>query len=173
MEERGFNPAEFCKACSRFVTGITVVTSIKCDGAPVGVTVSSFTSVSLKPPLVLVCLHHESKVLDHVLASGRFGLNILASHQEEFSSRFAGRLQDRFEGLSWHPGSTGVPLLCGVLATLECTLDRCFPAGDHQIVIGRVITVASEEGSPLVRFSSGYRSLPMVHSDGALRKVVG
>ena len=161
MEERPFDSAEFCKACSHFATGVTVVTSVKCDGSPVGVTVSSFTSVSLEPPLVLVCLKAESKVLDHVLVAGRFGLNILASHQEEFSSRFARPLQDRFEGLAWHPGATGVPLLCGVLATLECALDSCFPAGDHQILIGRVITVASAEGAPLVRFASRYRSLPM------------
>jgi flavin reductase (DIM6/NTAB) family NADH-FMN oxidoreductase RutF len=171
MSERAFDPADFRKACSRFATGITVVTSIRSDGSPVGVTVSSFTSVSLEPPLVLACIHEHSQILDDVRAGGRFGLNILASHQEEFSSRFASRLQDRFDGLSWHLGATGVPLLSGVLATIECALHSCFAAGDHQILIGNVITATSREGSPLVRYASGYRSLPVVSSEAGLRKV--
>lgn len=171
MEHRGFDPADFRKACSRFATGITVVTSVRSDGSPVGITVSSFTSVSLEPALVLVCISEHAKALAAVRAASRFGLNILASHQEEFSSRFAGHLQDRFEDLAWHSGSTGVPLLCGVLATLECALERIVPAGDHQILIGRVLTVASEEGSPLVRFASGYRSLPIVQSEATLHKL--
>jgi flavin reductase (DIM6/NTAB) family NADH-FMN oxidoreductase RutF len=145
------------------------VTSFKNNGAPVGITVSSFTSVSLDPPLVLVCIHERSRVLDELLKTGRFGLNILAAHQEELSVRFAGPVPDKFEGLTWHRGSTGVPLLSGVLATLECSVERTVGCGDHQILIGNVLAVSKREGHPLIRYSSAYCSLATIQAEASLK----
>lgn len=170
MEERAFDLSEFRSTCGRFVTGVTVVTSVRTDGSPVGITVSSFTSVSMDPPLVLVCIHERSRILEDLLQSGRFGLNILASHQEEISSRFAARAPDRFEGLAWYSGTTGVPLLSGVLATIECAVERAVPGGDHQILIGSVLALSSREGVALARFSSNYHALPATPSYAKLQK---
>jgi len=150
---------DFRGACSRFATGVTIVTSLRSDGAPVGMTVSSFTSVSLEPPLVLVCLHERCSILQDLVQTGRFGLNILASHQQGLSARFADQVKDRFQGLDWRHGSSGVPLLSDVLATMECDVDRAYSCADHQILIGRVSTMSSHDGAPLVRFSSTYHSL--------------
>lgn len=170
MQESRFAATDFRSICSRFVTGITVVTSTKTDGSPLGITVSSFTSVSLDPPLVLVCIHERSRVLEDILQAGRFGLNILAAHQEEVASKFAARTTDCFEGVRWHRGSTGVPLLAGVLATMECGVDRSVPGGDHRILIGSVTALSSREGAPLARFSSAYHALASRTPEASLRK---
>lgn len=135
------------------------MTTLRSDGAPVGMTVSSFTSVSLEPPLVLICIHEHCPVLKDVMRLGQFGLNILASHQEELSLRFAAHLTDRFEGIEWRGGSSGVPLFTDVLATMECAVEQSYPCGDHWILIGRVSALDSHEGTPLVRFSRSYHSL--------------
>ena len=150
---------DFRSACGRFATGVTVLTTMRSDGMPLGMTVSSFTSVSLEPPLLLVCLHERCSLLRDVVQTGRFGLNILSSHQQEVSSRFAEHIADRFQGLNWSHGTSGVPLLSDVLATIECEVDRAYPCGDHQILIGRASKICTYDGAPLIRFSSAYHSL--------------
>lgn len=154
-----FSSIDFRSACSRFSTGITVATSLTATDEPVGITVSSFTSVSLEPPLVLVCIHEHSRVLPDFLRDGRFGLNVLADHQEGLSSRFARNAADHFKGVDWKFGHTGVPLLSGVLATFECRLRSVIPAGDHHILIGEVRVLAEHEGTPLIFFRSRFHCL--------------
>ena len=129
------------------------------DGKPYGITVSSFTSVSLNPPLVLVCIDHRSHLMEHFQDGRPFGINVLGEHQQDLSNRFSRGGPDRFESVGWHPGNTGVPLLPEVLATFECRLVDSKGAGDHLILIGEVLHAAYHEGKPLAYFRSSYRSV--------------
>jgi flavin reductase (DIM6/NTAB) family NADH-FMN oxidoreductase RutF len=149
-------PKQFRKACGKFVTGVTIVTTRGADGAPHGMTANSFTSISLDPPLVLFCAHRKIRLLEHFLQGGYFGVNILSEHQQELSNRFAKAGINRFAGVEWYEGKTGVPLLPGVLATLECRLDQTSEAGDHQILIGEAQYLGFREGTPLAYFGGGY-----------------
>jgi flavin reductase (DIM6/NTAB) family NADH-FMN oxidoreductase RutF len=147
---------EFRRASGCFTTGVAILTTVRPDGEPMGLTVNSFTSVSLAPPLVLVCVHGGSRVLEPLLIAGRFGINVLAADQRDLSTRFA---TDRSCALAWETGPTGVPLIPGALAVFECELSRDFDGGDHRILVGRVLRLAAGEGAPLVRYGSAYRGL--------------
>ena len=150
---------EFRHACGRFATGIAIASVLDAAGAPHGLTVSSFASVSLDPPLILVCLGHEVSVIDHFRAAKHFGINVLTESQRDLSERFARKGEDRFDGLEWHAGTTGVPLLTGVLAALECRTSHRFTAGDHDIFVGEMLAARVADGEPLIYFASGYRGL--------------
>jgi flavin reductase (DIM6/NTAB) family NADH-FMN oxidoreductase RutF len=149
----------FRRICGKFASGITIATVRDADGAPHGMTANSFTSVSLVPPLVLVCVDHRARILEHFRIGDHFGVNILGAAQRQLSDRFAGSGYDRFEGVTWNPGHTGVPLLADVLATLECARVNVVTAGDHDIVVGEVLHADCQEGEPLVFYGSQYRSL--------------
>ena len=159
MDSSVIDKQQFRQACGRFATGVTVTTVLGNDGSPYGITVSSFTSVSMTPPLVLVCVDHRSHLIEHFEDGCSFGINVLCEHQQDMSQRFSRNGPDRFESVSWYPGSTGVPLLPGVLATFECRLVDRKVAGDHLILIGEVIQAAYNEGYPLAYFRSSYRSV--------------
>ncbi len=148
---------EFRRACGRFATGITVASVLDAKGAPHGLTVSSFTSVSLNPPLILICLGHGVSAIHHFRAATHFGINVLAKDQRALSDRFARQGQNRFEGVAWQPGVTGVPLLPGVLAAIECSVHRIVPMGDHDILVGEMVHALIADGEPLLYFASGYR----------------
>ena len=149
----------FRRILSKFASGVTVVTTRDADGAPHGMTASSFTSVSLTPPLVLVCVDHRARILEHFRIREHFGINILGADQRELSVKFAGGDVDRFQGVAWQPGKTSVPLLADVLATLECARTNLITAGDHDIVIGEVLHADCRDGEPLVFYGSQYRLL--------------
>ncbi|MGQ9369956.1 flavin reductase family protein [Azospirillum sp. A39] len=151
----------FRNALGTFATGITVITTRCPDGTPVGVTVNSFSSVSLDPPLVLFCLGRESRSFD-VLAHGTcFAVNVLAEEQQELSARFSrGDEQDRWEGIEVERWETGAPILRGCLANLDCTKEAVHDGGDHVILVGRVRRLgAREAGNPLLYFRGGYARL--------------
>ena len=150
---------EFRRACGRFATGVSIATALDDRGVPHGLTVSSFTSVSLDPPLILICLGHAVTVIDIFRAARYFGISILREDQREFSERFARKGCDRFDGVDWVRGDTGVPLIPGVLAAIECEVHQRFTAGDHDIFVGEMVRATVEEGSPLVHFASRYRKL--------------
>jgi len=150
---------QFRRICSKFASGITVATVMDAAGAPHGMTANSFTSVSMTPPLVLVCVDHRTRILEHFRIGGHFGVNILGAGQRDFSDRFAGSGYDRFAGVTWYPGQTGVPLLPDVLATIECARVKVVTAGDHDIVIGEVLHANCRDGEPLVFYGSQYRCL--------------
>jgi flavin reductase (DIM6/NTAB) family NADH-FMN oxidoreductase RutF len=147
------------RTCAQFVTGITVVTTLDSDGHPHGMTVNSFSSVSLDPPLVLVSIDLKNAILGHFISSSWFAINILAEHQEDLSRRFSSASENRFLEVSWHAGASGTPLLNGVLAHLECSVVRTFEAGDHTVLIGEVRRAGYTEGKPLVFFDSAYRQV--------------
>nr|WP_321444309.1 flavin reductase family protein [uncultured Cohaesibacter sp.] len=150
---------EFRQALGAFATGITVASTLDKDGRPHGLTVNSFNSVSLDPPLVLWSLNKQSHQLGIFAESGFYGISILADDQMEISNRFAAMIEDRFEGVSWHKGQTGAPLLDGALATFDCKVEKIVEGGDHVILIGRVLTVAKRDGVPLLYYEGGYKKL--------------
>src|SRR5689334_6795459 len=151
--------AEFRRACGRFATGVSIATVLDASGTPHGLTVSSFTSVSLDPPLILICLGHEITNIEDFRRATHFGINILSDSQRQVSERFARKGEDRFDGVKWRPGTTGVPLLPGALAEIECAIQGRIPSGDHDIFIGEMVHAHVGEGSPLIYYASHYRRL--------------
>ena len=143
-----------------FATGITIVTAIDPDGRPVGLTANSFTSVSLDPPLLLVCIANNAGTAPVLRGADSFGVNVLQIGQQPASNRFAGKGEDRFAATAWGPGETGVPLLDGSLVSFECKRHAVHEAGDHFILIGDVVRAQFEpRRDPLLYFRGKYRRL--------------
>jgi flavin reductase (DIM6/NTAB) family NADH-FMN oxidoreductase RutF len=153
------DPSTFRAACGRFATGVTVATVIGIDGRPQGLTANSFVSVSLEPPLVLFCVDREASVHSHFQTAKAFGISILDETQRAVSDRFAYGSGDRFEGIAWHPGPLGSPLLDGALVQLDCTVVQQIDAGDHTVFIGEVRHADSRDGDPLLYFAGAYKRL--------------
>jgi flavin reductase (DIM6/NTAB) family NADH-FMN oxidoreductase RutF len=154
--------AEFRHAMGHFATGVTVVTSVGVDGEPVGTTANAVTSLSLDPPLLLVCFDRSSVTLRAVRDHGAFVVNVLAARQRHLSANFARRgLSAVWDDVRHHAGSTGSPRLDGALATIECTVHERLPGGDHEIIIGRVREVATNglNTEPLLFWRGQYGSL--------------
>lgn len=149
----------FRRACSRFATGVAVAAVRAPDGVPHGLTVNSFTSVSLDPPLVLICVDHEASVISCFRSGAHFAVNILSEEQKELSVRFATKGMDRFDGVVWTPGIGGAPLIPEALAHFECRKIMTVEAGDHAIFIGQVEEMGVREGRPLLYFASTYETL--------------
>jgi flavin reductase (DIM6/NTAB) family NADH-FMN oxidoreductase RutF len=149
----------FRRACGRFATGVAVAGAIDANGVPHGLTVNSFSSVSLDPPLILICLDHALTAIDVFRQARYFGLSVLRENQRELSERFATRIDDRFESLAWYRGETSVPLLDGALATVECETRQRVSAGDHDIFIGEMLYASAHPGEPLIYFASEYARL--------------
>ncbi|NUR04731.1 MAG: flavin reductase family protein [Streptomyces sp.] len=166
-EERDAAPVEaraLREVCGRYPTGVAVVT---CQGTgreePVGVTVNSFTSVSLDPALVLFCVHKDSRALLAVKESGAFAVNILAADQEGLCRAFARRNTADFGDLPHGPGVTGSPVLGDALAFLDCRLHTVFPGGDHVIIVGEVVDLGLlREDQPLTFFRSTHPRLEVL-----------
>ena len=150
---------DFRRACSRFTTGVTIAGVVDPQGAPHGLTVNSFTSVSLDPPLVLVALAHSASVMEAFRDARFFAVNVLAAGQRALSERFARKGHDRFDGLAWHTGETGAPLLPDTLAEIECAIRYRFTAGDHDLIVGEMVRAAIREGEPLLYFAGRYHKL--------------
>jgi len=162
---QAFDIREFRQALGAFMTGVTVVTTINERGEPIGFTANSFTSVSLDPPLVLVCLAKKSGNCDSFANSKSYAINILAENQEQISGVFASPIADRYEQIQWHKESTGCPILDNVAAWLDCEMNEVVDAGDHLIFIGQVKAFGHSNQSPLgylrgnyVRFSLGQQA---------------
>lgn len=155
------SPEQFRSVLGRWATGVTIVTS-RAGERIHGMTVSAFSSVSLDPPLVLVCADKSSDTYRLIAEAGCFAVNILASGQQELSNRFASKRDEhrRFDGLETTTAVTGAPLLPGCLAHLDCTLAATHDAGDHVIYVGRVAAVDGDGSQePLLYFRGGYRQL--------------
>ena len=152
----------FKLALSHFASGVTVVTTAH-DGRLYGMTVASFASLSLHPPLVLVCIERSVKTHDAIAAAGKYGVSILSSTQADISSKFASRSDDKFEGVELIEGDLdvplNVPLIKGALTAIECRVYDRLPGGDHTIFIGEVMKIHTQEGDPLLYFRSGYREM--------------
>lgn len=142
----------------RFVTGVTVVTAVD-EGTPVGFTCQSFVSLSLDPPLVAVAPAKSSTSWPRMAAAGAFCVNILARGQEEIGRSFARSGADKFAGVAWRPGRLGAPVLAGVLAWVQCELELVHDAGDHELVVGRVVELAAGDGEPLAYYRGSFVEL--------------
>jgi 3-hydroxy-9,10-secoandrosta-1,3,5(10)-triene-9,17-dione monooxygenase reductase component len=149
----------FRRVLGRYPTGATIITAFGADG-PVGMAVNSFTSVSLEPPLVLFCAAKSSSTWPHIRRAGAFTVNVLGVDDEQLCRRFALKGADRFRDVPHGVGATGAPILKGVAAHLDCTIDALHDAGDHVIVVGRVADLeADDEIEPLVFHGGAYRLL--------------
>lgn len=149
----------FRSVLSRFASGVTVVTAVDGDGADHGITVSAFCSLSLEPPLILVCIDHATVMHGILAGSANFAVNVLAADQEELARRFSDPDNGRFEGTSYTRGSNGAPVLTGVAANLECAGTHRFEGGDHTIFVGRVEAAETSDLQPLLYYRGGYARL--------------
>ncbi len=146
-------------ALGSFATGVAVVTARCADGRLLGVTINSFSSVSLEPPLVLFSLGNHSPSLELFTQVTHFAINILAADQTELSQRFATSGSDKFAGLAWQEGEGGAPVLPGCCAWFECENTARYPGGDHEIFLGRVLAYGQEQRSPLLFHRGRYAQL--------------
>ncbi len=149
----------FRAVLGRFASGITVVTARDAGGQPHGMTVSAFSSLSLDPPLVLVCVSTDATMAPIIEAATTFAVNVLADSQEAMSRRFAGKVDDRFAGVGYAKGEHGDALLDDALATIQCRIVARHPAGDHVIVVGQVEQASAHDGRPLLYYRGGYAQL--------------
>jgi flavin reductase (DIM6/NTAB) family NADH-FMN oxidoreductase RutF len=154
------DPDSFRSVLGRFASGITVVTTLDAQGRDVGMTVSAFASVSLRPPLVSVCIDHAASMHRAIAGAERFGVNILASDQEALSRRFAAvESSHRFEGIGYERGESGVVLLDDALGHMECLRVAQHEAGDHTLFIGEVERAVARDARPLLYYRGGYAQL--------------
>ena len=153
------NPDEFRAVLGRFPSGVTVVTTKGADGSDQGMTVSAFCSVSLEPPLVLVCIEKSASVYKSLTTAAGFAVNILSAKQEQVARRFSIVDIDRFEGVGFTRSSSGYAILDDVLGVLECRRVALHDAGDHTIILGEVEATRVETGTPLLYYRGGYAQL--------------
>lgn len=158
----GFDAHALRHALGRFATGVTIVTTVGADGQPVGLTVNSFNSLSLDPPLVLWSLRRSSPSLAAFRDAPRFAVNVLAESQIELSRSFASKATHRFLDGPWRRGEDGVPLLAGAAACFVCETASHQEAGDHELFIGRVLQIADSHEPPLLFQGGRYRRLGAV-----------
>lgn len=159
-EPDAVDPAVWRSAMGAFASGVTIVTTLDGD-RPVGTTASAFTSVSLFPPLLLVCLDQKSRTLAAVRRSGHFCINVLAHHQGDLAKLFAGAgATDRFKDVEIGEGRLGAPVIGGALATIDCRLHAAHAAGDHDILIGRGLGVETRGGHPLIYSQGRFIDVP-------------
>ncbi|HXJ32844.1 MAG TPA: flavin reductase family protein [Candidatus Eisenbacteria bacterium] len=153
------DPKDLRRVMGHFATGVTIVTTRGADGTPYGLTANAFTSLSLDPPLCLVCVDRKAESFAHFYDSKVFTVNILTREQEDLSNRFAKSGGDKFTGVATAPGHHGAPLIAGALATIECRITATHDSGDHVIHIGHVEHVQVNGGDPLLFFQGRYRRL--------------
>ncbi|WP_187430339.1 putative flavin reductase [Roseobacter fucihabitans] len=158
------DPRALRNAFGTFMTGVTVVTALDGEGAPVGFTANSFTSVSLDPPLILVCLANTSQNYATLVNAPGFAVNILSQTQIDISNRFARPVEDRFASVDWRRGPQGSPILEGVSAWFDCAMHRTIEAGDHVILIGKVVAF-DQTASPGLGYARGAYVTPALAAD--------
>ena len=153
------SPDEFRSVLGRFPSGVTVVTTKAADGSNQGMTVSAFCSVSLEPPLVLICIEKTASVYDALTSAPGFVVNILSAKQEQIARRFSIVDIDRFEGVGFSRTRNDIAVLDDVLGIIECNRVALHDAGDHTVIVGEVEATRAENGSPLIYYRGGYAQL--------------
>ncbi len=149
-EDPQIDNAGFRRALSCFATGVAIATALDENGDSVGMTISSFSSVSLSPPLVLWSIAHNAHGYDAFISAEYFAVNVLAKHQEQLSDLFAARGVDKFEGLDCRAGQYGSPILPDYAACFECRTEHRYEGGDHKIIVGRVLRLDDRDSDPLI-----------------------
>jgi flavin reductase (DIM6/NTAB) family NADH-FMN oxidoreductase RutF len=152
-------PDEFRSVLGRFPSGVTVVTTKARDGSDEGMTVSAFCSVSLDPPLVLICIEKTASAYGALITAPGFVVNILSATQEQIARRFSIVDIDRFEGVGYSRSQNGLAVLDDVLGIIECATVAMHEAGDHTIIVGEVEATRAQNGTPLLYYRGGYAQL--------------
>jgi flavin reductase (DIM6/NTAB) family NADH-FMN oxidoreductase RutF len=147
----------FRKILSHFAAGVTVVTTVDQERRPHGLTATAFSSVSLDPPLVLVCVDKQAETYPQFEPAGVFAVNFLALEQRDLSQRFAKHGGDKFSGIGWRSGALGAPVLEGTIGHVECRIRHWYDAGDHTIMVGQIESGDALDGEPLLHFRHAYR----------------
>jgi flavin reductase (DIM6/NTAB) family NADH-FMN oxidoreductase RutF len=148
---------QFRRVLSHFAAGVTVVTTIDAAKRPFGLTATAFTSVSLVPPLVLVCVDKQAETYPQFEPAGVFAVNFLSLEQQDLSQHFAKHGGEKFSELRWRPGVLGAPLLEGSIGHVECRIHHWYDAGDHTIMVGEIVSADACDGEPLLHFRHAYR----------------
>ncbi len=143
----------------RFAAGVTVITSVNEHGAPAGMTATAFSSVSVSPPMVLVCVDANARTRRAIEGHEAYVVNVLAADQEHIARQFASKIVDKFSGIVWEPGVTGAPLIHGALAHVECRVAQAVEAGSHIVYIGDVLAGSVDPGEPLIYYDGRYAAL--------------
>ncbi|MEP1536207.1 MAG: flavin reductase family protein [Paracoccaceae bacterium] len=157
--EQGIDPRELRNVLGCFATGVCVVTTVGDEGRPVGMTINSFSSVSLDPPLVLWSIGLNTPSRSAFQSHGSFAIHIMSDAAKDTSLKFARPSDEKFKGVDWKKGINGVPVLNDALAVLECKIENQIIAGDHEIFIGRVLRIDQNDGEPLLFHKGGFASL--------------
>ena len=157
-KKQQFDLDEFRRALGCFATGVAVVTTIDQDGERAGMTINSFNSVSLDPPLVLWSISNDAYSYDAFVNAEFFAVNVLTTAQQHLSARFASRGIDKFDGLEWREGMHGIPLLPEYTACFECVTEHRYEGGDHKIIVGRVLRAEDRETDPLIIYRGQFLS---------------
>lgn len=157
LPEPAVSSRQFRDVLGHFPTSVVAITTTTTDGDATGLIVGTFTSVSLDPPLVSFLVGQSSTTLSTIRETGRFCANSLAGNQEPVSRRMSARGEDRFDGVAWTPSPLGNPVLDGIVAWVDCTVEQVVEIGDHQLVVGRVCELNIESvRTPLLFFRGGY-----------------
>lgn len=144
------DPVELRQTLGCFATGVAIVTTLGTNGRPVGMTINSFNSVSMDPPLVLWSIAKTAPSYDAFHANGSFIVNILSEHQHDLCQQFSRPAEDKFAGVAFEPGLNGIPQLTDAAAHLECVTHERFEGGDHTIIVGRVMGLQASDAPPLL-----------------------
>ena len=150
---------ELRRVMGHFATGVTVITTVSKTGEPYGLTANAFSSLSLEPPLLLVCVDKKAESYPHFEESKVFTVNILSDSQEALSRRFAVSGGDKFQNVAYHMGANGAPIIDGNIGYIECKLYAGYDGGDHTIYLGEIQQAETRDAKPLVFFRGGYRAL--------------
>ncbi|MFJ6901997.1 flavin reductase family protein [Streptomyces hokutonensis] len=154
---RTIDQHEFRTTMGNFASGLTVVAGLDLTGRPTGLTCQSFSSLSVEPPLVLVCIGLGSTSWPLIEPTGRFGISILAEEQQDVCAALGRRSEDKFASIPWRAGESGSVYIEGALATIDCRIAAIHEAGDHRVVIGRVMDLeVREDGAPLLFYRGSY-----------------
>jgi len=154
------DPKELRRVMGHFATGVTIVTTKDETGTPFGLTANAFASLSLDPPLVLVCVDKAAQCYSCFASGGHFAVNVLAEHQEEVSRRFATKGVSKFDGIGWRASESGLALIDKAIGHIECKIVYSYDGGDHTIYVGEVLSAAAGEGRPLLFYQGKYHRLP-------------
>ncbi|GAB2716456.1 3-hydroxy-9,10-secoandrosta-1,3,5(10)-triene-9,17-dione monooxygenase reductase subunit [Nocardia thraciensis] len=152
---------QYRNVLGQFCTGITVITTLDPEGAPIGFACQSFAALSLDPPMVLFCPTRHSRSWAAIEANGSFCVNMLAEEQQPVCARFGSREPDKFAGIDWHTTDLGLPALDGALATIQCTVANVLDGGDHFVVFGRVqaLSESTDSDRPLLFYRGQYTAI--------------
>lgn len=150
---------DFKKAMGLFPSGVVIVTTVAADGSKHGFTASAFSSLSLDPPLILVCLANSADCFETFVMGDKLAVNIIGEQQHDLAFKFATKGVDKFEGNEFVEGSTGLPIISDCILSLECNIKNTFPGGDHEILIGEVLHANINEGTPSIWFEGSFRNI--------------